>query len=136
MGKKQRAIKINLNRTFDEKNFKTDVGKIYEEKGLEVGYEPACVLSENKPKWVFWRSARHIILFVEGAVKALKFKEAGKDLQPFWTKKESRLFVRKEITKALQEFKPMKWSQFILIFIPVVFILILLIRIAMTVGAL
>ena len=136
MGRKQRAIKLNLDRTFDEKNFSGDVGKIYEEKNAEVQYEPVCVFSENKPKWVFWRSARHLIFFVEGALKALQFGKTTEKLQTHWTKKESRTFVFKQITKALQEFKPMKWIQFILIFILLFVIIMILLRIAFVVGAL
>ncbi len=131
---KQRAIRLNLNRTFDEKNFPTGTGKIYDEKE-EVNYEPICVFTENKSRWKFWKGARNLIFFVDGALHALKFKEKTDDLNPYWSKKEARLFVYKMIMKALQEFKPIKMWQFIILLIPNIIILFVLIRIASVIGA-
>lgn len=131
---KQRAILIRLNNTFKEKVFKTDQNKLLYEKKKETRFEPISVFSEEKPRWKFWRSARNLIFFVDGALEALKFGAITKDMRPFWTQKEIDKIVKKKMAEALTEHKPMKWSQVILLFIGLMANLVILIAIAQRLG--
>lgn len=119
---KQQCIKIHLNNTYDGKLFKTKEGVIKDGKA-RIGFTPLCVLKENKPRRAFYRSARQLILFVEGASNALHFTESTDEMQTHWTKEESRAFVRKLVALASVEVKPLKTWQFALIII-LLFILI------------
>lgn len=134
MGKqKQRAIEVFLDKTFVEKEFSSDNNLIHPEKGEEVRYTPACVISERRSwsRFKFWRHPRDLIFFVKGTVEAITFSENLKELNPFWTMKEAKDFVHKQILKSLTEHKPMTWAQFILILIPILIIMVLLIRVNM-----
>lgn len=139
---KQRAIKLNLNRTFEEKDFPCDRNVITDQKGRvikrEIGkieFEPAMVFSEIKPRWRFWRTARNLILFVDGAKKALQFSKVTKEMMPFWTKKEAKEFVNKEIAKSLTRFKALTIWEFIIILILLIVIIIISLKGALTIGA-
>jgi len=137
---KQRAIKLNLNRTFEEKKFGCDRNIVKDGKNTVV-FEPASVFSEKKTKALgfiprFWRGARHLILFVDGAVNALKFGEVTEEMSPFWTQTEEKKLVKREMKKSLTTHKPMSWMQFIIILLPVGACFILLLKIATYLGAL
>jgi len=137
---KQRAIKLNLNRTFEEKKFGCD-RNIVKDGDNTVIFEPACVFSEKKTKFLgfiprFWRGARNLVLFVDGAVNALKFGEVTEEMNPFWTQKEEKKLVKNEMKKSLTKHKPMTWMQFIILLIPIGFIAILLLKVATYLGAL
>ena len=135
---KQRAIKLNLNRTFEEKSFGCD-RNIVKDGGNTVTFEPASVFSEKKSKFLgfiprFWKGARHLILFVDGSVNALKFGEVTDEMNPFWTQKEEKKLVKREMKKGLASHKPMSWAQFIILMIPIMACLILLLKISMQFG--
>lgn len=137
---KQRAIKLNLNRTFEEKKFGCD-RNIVKDGNNNVTFEPSCVFSEKKRKLFgliprFWKGSRNLILFVDGAVNALKFGEVKEEMNPFWTQKEERELVKREMKKSLAKHKPMSWMQFIIILIPIGICLILLLKMATYLGAL
>ena len=135
---KQRAIKLNLNRTFEEKSFNCD-RNIVKDGGNTVVFEPACVFNEKKTKFLrfiprFWRGSRNLILFVDRAVNALRFSKVTKEMNPFWTQKEEKKLIKKEMKKSLAEHKPMSWAQFIILMIPIMACLILLLKISMQFG--
>ena len=111
---KTKCIKVYLNNTYDDKAFKFKESIIKDGKNA-VNFTPLCVLRENKPRKIFWRSARSLILFVEGAMSALHFTEASEDMQTHWGKDESRLFVKKLVALASVEVKPLKTWQFLVI---------------------
>ena len=111
---KTRAIKLYLNKTYDDKKFTTKAGIIKDGKDA-VGYTPLCVFSENKPRKVFWRGARQLILFVEDALQALSFTEATDKLQLAWGKEEAREYVFKLEALASVAVKPLKTWQFLVI---------------------
>lgn len=125
MGKKQRAIKLNLNRTFEEKTYPCDRNKVKVGKKETVTFEPACVFSEEKSKLRFWKRARHLIVFVDGAKNALKFSEVTDEMMPFWTVKEVTELVNKLVAKARLKFKPMTWGQVILIAILLIIVILM-----------
>jgi len=136
---KQRAIKLNLNRTFEEKNYPCDRNHMKVDKGDLVDFEPACVFTEKKGKLLrviprFWKGTRNLVLFVDGAKNALRFSKTTKEMMPFWTKKESGEFVNKQVARSLTQYKPMKWAQFIIILIPTVASLFVLLKIAFHFG--
>lgn len=122
---KTRAIKLYLNKTYDDKKFTTKAGVIKDGNDA-VGYTPLCVFSENKPRKVFWRGARQLILFVEDAMNALHFTEATDELQTAWGKEEAREYVFKLEALASVAVKPLKMWQFAII--------ILLLMVAIVVG--
>ena len=122
---KTRAIKLYLNKTYDDKKFKTKAGVIKDGKDA-VGYTPLCVFSENKPRKVFWRGARQLILFVEDALHALSFTEATEELQMAWGKSEAREFLYKLEALAVVSVKPIKTWQF--------FAIMLMLGIAIVIG--
>jgi len=130
---KIRGIILRLNRRFKEANFKTDQNNIHYE-GKKTKFEPYCVFSEEKPRYKFWRGARQIVLFVDGCAKALRFKEATEDLVAFMTQKEARNFVDCEIKQSLEQYKPMKWSQVILLAIPIFVTMFVVIMTALHFG--
>ena len=132
---KTRAIRIKLNRKFEEKKFKTDVNVVTYDKNKKVEFEPMCVFSEEKSRWRFWRSARELIFFVEGQVNALRFDKVTDKISASWTQKDVKELVKKEMAKALMEHKPMTWTQFIIILIPVLATLGLVFLIAKRIGA-
>lgn len=108
---KTKCIKVYLNNTFDYKNFGFKESEIKDGKN-KVKFTPLCVLKENKPRRIFWRSARHLILFVEGAMSALHFTKATEEMQTHWGKDESRLFVKKMVALASVQVQPLKTWQF------------------------
>ena len=130
---KQRAIKLNLDRTFEEKSFKRDRNIIKDGKNT-INFEPMCVFSEKKSRWRFWRGARHIIVFVDGAVKALRFGKVTEEMKPFWTQEEEKKLIKREMKKSLAEHKPMSWMQFIILLIPIFAIFIVVLKIAFQFG--
>lgn len=140
MGKKQRVIRIFLDRTFEEKNYETDQNLVKYD-GKETRFEPACVITERKSggsRWKFWRklkSARNLIFFVDGLTEAIRFAKTTKNMQPFWTQKEAHEFANKMTRKALTEYKPMKWSQFIILLIVNLIVLGVVVLIGKRFGA-
>jgi len=113
---KQRAIRLYLDETFDEKNYPRDVNTVKVGKDDEVKFTAKKVFKEvNIPRWQFWRKARRLILFVDGAVNALGFSKVTEEMQQLWTKKEATNHVKKEIAKARLKFKPITWGQVLLI---------------------
>jgi hypothetical protein len=133
---KQRTIRLYLDNTFEEKSVKFDGNKLKPEKNDEVTFEPICVFSERKPRFRFWRGTRRLAFFVDGCVKALRFGTTTEEFQTYWTKKEARELVHKEIAKALTEYKPIKTWQFVVIIGFLLVQLLVLIRIANILGAL
>lgn len=121
---KQRAIQLKLNKRFVEKAFKTDLNIIKDGKN-ETEFEPDCIFTEDKPRWKFWRGTREIVLFVDGAVKALRFSRVTQNMAPFWNQDDERALIRREMKKSLASHKPMTWGQFVLLMIPIVAILLL-----------
>lgn len=132
---KQRAIKLNLNRTFKEKSFPCDRNIVKDGKNKTL-FEPACVFTEEKSKFLglFGRKGRNLIFFVEGARNALRFAKTTEEMNPFWTMEEAQEFIEKEITKALAKYKPMTWAQFIIVLIPILVMLGILLKIALFFG--
>lgn len=121
---KQKCIRLNLDRTFDEVSLPREGGMIHDGED-RILMQPAAVFTERKGRLL--RGKRHIILFVKGTSEALKFKEvvtekgteiSMDDPNPFWTMKDSARFVEKKIAESLKENKPMTWLQFILLLIP------------------
>jgi hypothetical protein len=141
--KKQRAIRLNLDGTFDEIKLPRDAGKVKDGKN-EVMMQPACVFTEKKTSIL--KSKRKIILFVEGTTKALKFKNVStdpkqeklrmEDFNPYWTIGEAKQFVEKETAKSLEKHKPMTWAQFVIILIPVLITAGMVAKLLMHFGAL
>lgn len=129
--KKLRAIRLNLDGTFDERKFKRDGAKLFDGSN-EVLFNPASIFTENKRLGIL-RPKRRMLLFVEGTRQALKFKytkEKGKtakpsmdDPNPYWTMGEAAEFVDKKVTESLMRHKPMTWAQFVIILIPVILLL-------------
>jgi len=133
---KQRAIKLFINKTFREKKFGCNRNIIKDGKN-ECEFEPACCFDEvGIPRWKFWKRPRSLILFVDGAVKALRFSKTTEEMRPFWTQKEEEELIKRQMKKSLAKHKPMTWMQFIVLLIPVGIILILLLKIATYLGAL
>lgn len=135
---KQRAIKLNLNRTFEEKKFGCDRNIVKDGKN-NIMFEPACVFSEKKRKLFgviprFWKGARHLILFVDGAVKALKFAEVTENMNPFWTQEEEEKLIEREMKKSLAKHKPMTWAQFIILLIPIIACFVILLKMSFQIG--
>jgi len=135
---KQRAIKLNLNRTFEEKGFDCDRNIVKDGKNT-VAFEPMNVFSEKKTKVLgiiprFWKSARNLILFVDGAVNALKFAEVTEEMKPFWTQDEEKKLVKREMKKSLAEHKPITWTQFVILLLPLFAIFIVVLKIAFHFG--
>ena len=132
---KTRAIKLYLNKTYDDKKFTTKAGVIKDGKDA-VGYTPLCVFSEKKPRKVFWRGARQLILFVEDAMNALHFTEATDELQMAWGKEEAREYVFKLEALASVAVKPLKTWQFFVIILLLLGILVVGIANLQKLGAL
>lgn len=125
---KQRAIRLYLDETFDEKNYKRDVNTVKVGNDDEVNFTAKKVFVEvNIPRWQFWRKARRIILFVDGSVDALGFSKVTKSMQQLWTKKEATNHVKKEIAKARLKFKPLTWGQ--ILFIGGLLVIVILLQI-------
>jgi len=127
---KQRAIKLNLNRTFEEKNFPCDRNIIKAGKKDKVAFEPVCVFSEKKTKFLrviprFWKIPRNLIVFVDGAKNALKFSEVTDEMMPFWTKPEAIEHVDKEIAKARVKEQLITWGKAILIVILLIIVILI-----------
>lgn len=139
---KQEVIQLNLDNTCDFLKLNRDGGKLKDGTTTTVDAPPMCTFTENKGH--FWRRPRKIVLYVQGTTKALKFKAVNvddktklemDDMNPYWTQKEAREFVAKEVAEARKKHKPMTWGQFILLAIPVVVILVLVLKVALQVGA-
>lgn len=141
--RKQRAIRLNLDNTFDEIKIDREMGKLNDGQSKMI-FTPAHVFVERKKP--MFKNRRRIIIYPEGGTKPIKFKEVtipdGKkaaeldDVVPFWTQAEAREFVHKETTDSLKKHKPMSWAQFIIILIPCIIILGVVLKIASQVGAL
>lgn len=138
MGKKIRGIRLFLDQTFEERRFASERNKAkYGKKNnTETSFEPVCVFSERRSwsKFKFWKNPRHLIFFVDEALSALRFGKAIDEIASMWTQDEIKTVVKKQMAKSLTEHKPLKWSQFIMLMIPIVAILILLVSIANRVG--
>lgn len=119
--KKQRVLKLNLDRTFEETKIERDGGKLKDGNNT-INFEPSAVFDEKKKRH-WWQSKRKLVLYVENTTKALKFKDVpnteGKaklamdDFNPFWTMKEAKEFVERQVAEAIKERKPMTMWQFI-----------------------
>jgi len=109
--------------------FKIDANKIKDGKN-EVNFLPMCVFDERKPRKIFWRGARRIILFVDGCLEAMRFdQEKGvlQLLQLAWTKEEAREYLFKLEALAQTDVKPIKtWQFFMIILLQIVMIALLL----------
>jgi len=120
-------------------DFDCDRNLIQDGKNTIV-FQPASVFSEEKRKLFgiiprFWKSARHLIVFVDGAVEALKFARVTKTMNAFWTQKEEKELIKREMKKSLAKHKPMTWAQFIIVLIPVFACLVILLKLALYLGA-
>lgn len=131
---KHQVIKLYLDNTFTDEKIAFDGNKLRDGDDRPE-FEPICIFQERKSRRVFWRKPRRLLFLVQGAVKALKFKEQDETMLPMWTKKEAKEFVNVEIAKSMIRFKPMTWGQFIILLIPIVVILGVILKIAFTIGA-
>ena len=125
---KTRVIELHLDNTFEDKKVRYEVNQLKPSKKEKVMFEPICVFKERKKISLFsWlRPRKSLILYVNGAHKALRFDKVTDKLQPLWTKKEAGTFVKKQVAKSLEEAKPMTWTQFfILLGVNVVTLLVL-----------
>lgn len=118
---KQTCIRINKNGTQTLKNFKTEDNVIFDGKA-RVKFTPLCVFppaQERFSKFKFWKwfkSKKSFIIFIEGALHALEFKEGDPNLlQTHWNKKEAAAFVHKMVVLESMAIKPLKLYQFIIL---------------------
>lgn len=144
--KKTRVLKLYLDKTFEECKKPYEVGKIKDDKN-EIFFSPECVFIERKRQNPL-KAKRKIILYVEGTRKALRFKETPdpedlmkkqkvlEDPNPFWTMRESAEFVDKQISSSLEEHKPLTWTQFLILAVPVVLVLFICLMGFSNLGAL
>lgn len=130
---KQRCIKLYPNATFDDKKFGIDGTQIKDGK-KRVGFTPACVLKENKPRWAFWRGQKSMILFVDGLTNALHFTEPTDKMQTHWTKEEANAYVKKQVALASIEQRMIKTWHFVVILLFLIVITILLARMSLALG--
>jgi len=123
---KQRAIRLYLDETFDEKTYSRDVNKVKVGKDDEVRFTPKKVFKEvGISRFKFWKQPRHLIFFVDGAMEALGFSKVTKNMQVLWTKKEATEHTKKQVAKARLKMKPMTWGQVILIAILLIIVIAL-----------
>ncbi len=132
---KQQVLKLHLDNTFEDVRLAFDRNKLIDGKDRPI-FEPICVFQERKPRRALLRRPRRLLFLVDGATKALKFKEGDTTMMPFWTTEEAKEFVNVEIAKSMTKFKPMTWGQFIVLLIPLCITLLILIKIALSLGAL
>lgn len=134
---KTRVIELFLDNTFEDKKVPFEVNKLKPTKKKEVKFEPICVFKQRKKRGRFswFRKEKSLILYVNGAYQALRFGKVTSTLQPLWTKEEAERFVKKQVAKSLEEYKPMTWSQFIIILVPVALSLFILLKIALHLRA-
>jgi len=113
---KQRAIKLSVNKTFEEKTYSIDANQMKVGKDDTVRFLPENVFGEvGISRFKFWKKARSLVIFVDGQTKALAFSKATKAMQTLWTKKEATEHTKKQVAKARLKMKPMTWGQVILI---------------------
>ena len=132
---KQECIKIYANNTFDWKKFGIQGLNIKDGKDT-VGFTSICRLIENKPKRVFWRGAKTLILFVDDADQALHFSEPTDEMQLAWGKREAREYIFKLEALASVAVKPFKTWQFFVIILLLLGILVVGIANLQKLGAL
>lgn len=110
---KQRVLRLNLDKTFDEIKLSRENGQV-KDGDNKVLMQPADVFTERKSP--MYRGKRRIVLYVEGTQKPIRFKTVkvndGKekaeveDMNPFWTVGEAKEFVNKTTTDSLRKNKP------------------------------
>jgi len=119
---KQHCIRINKNGTKTEKDFKTEDNQIIDGKN-KVTFTPNCVFPpapERFSKFKFWKwfkTKRSVMIFIEGALHALRFVVGDDSLQTHWNKKEAQNFVHKMVVLESMSVKPLKLYQFIILMI-------------------
>lgn len=129
---KQRVIELYLNNTFEEKKISYDVNKLKPRKKDEVEFEPICVFHERKKR--FLRKPRKLVLYVNGAKKALRFAKVTDEMQTLWTKEEATEHVHKEMSKAHEARHPMTMWEFGVIIAILMVIILVNIKIALFFG--
>jgi hypothetical protein len=116
--------------------YKDRTVKVLDNNKLKIGdstpnFSPLNFFEEDLKPIIFWRRPRRKLLWVEGMAKVLSFKELKDDvgeLQWWWTNKEVRQYIKKEIAKAKMEVKPISRIEFVVIlaFLIVIIVLLLL----------
>ena len=109
------------------KNVKTEGLFLKFSKKWKPSFKPGDIFIENKPGYIFWRTAKRLVAIIENAPKALGWKKArGKnpknptdkllmELRDTWTLQEYRAFAKKEAIQAQIQAKPMSQMQFIIL---------------------
>jgi hypothetical protein len=132
--KKQRVIRLNLDRTLTHMNLTSPAaGKVKDPDTKQlVNFSPECIFEDTKKKR--FTKTKRFIMYVEGTTQALKFKEvpdpdpdkpklAMNDFNPFWTIREAKEFVDKQVSLAIENMKPMTMWQFAFVIILLIAIL-------------
>jgi len=116
-------MRINKNGTQTVKDFKTEDNVIFDGKS-RVKFTPLCVFPPAKERfskfkfWKWFKTKKSFIIFIEGALHALSFKQGDTNLlQTHWNKKEAANFVHKMVVLESMAIKPLKLYQFIILLI-------------------
>jgi len=137
---KLRILELRPNLHYKVRQVSTDGNKIKMSKENQPTFEPPNIFEEEKPAWKFWRNPKRLALIVEGASKALGWKNNNPDSEEFselshlWNRKEVKKFIKKEVLKARMESKPMSNTMFILLIILLMFNLFLSFLMANRIG--
>lgn len=109
------------------KNVKTEGLFLKFSKKWKPTFKPRDIFIENKPGYVFWRTAKRLVAIIENAPKALSWKKPRggnpknptdkllMELRDTWTLQEYREFAKKEAIQAQIRAKSMSQMQFIIL---------------------
>ncbi len=129
---KNRVIKLNLDKTYEEAMTVCEEGKIDWSKKKKPEYEPDAVFRPQHRGRLFRKP--QLILFGEGCSEAYKFDKKTKGLQTHWTEEEAQRVQEKQLALSIEKYKPFTWGQVILLAVPTFITLFLAVVIANRVG--
>ena len=129
---KNRVIKLNLDKTYEDEKKVCEKGIIDWNKEKHPEYEPDAVFRPLHDGRIFKKP--QLILFGEGCSDAYKFDKKTKGLQTHWTEAEAQRVQEKQLALSIEKQKPFTWGQVILLAVPIILNLILMIAIANRLG--
>jgi hypothetical protein len=130
--RKNRVIKLNLDKTYEDERKPCERGVIEWSKDKKPEYEHEAVFKPLHEGRIFKKP--QLILFGEGCVNAYKFDKTMKGLQTHWSEDEAQRVQEKQLALSIEKQKPFTWGQVILLAVPIFLNLILMVAMCNRLG--
>lgn len=131
MGKpKIKAYCLYQDKSFDIKKGKIEANQIKFGKKDSIQFDTENIFMKQTGTGLLsrlnpFKMPQKYVFYIDGAVKALKFRKNTNQIMTDWTKPEAKHFTEKTVAQTLAEMNPITWAQFFILLIPIILTLVI-----------